>query len=254
MSTKTAETYQERVAAAHHALFHDDPTDVAERLARFFEEVNEACQAFGMSREDAHKLVDYTYNRPVGDPAKEIGAAMLTLASLSVVAGLDLAACAEADLEKLQRPETVARIRAKRSTRHGRGPLPGFDPSFPRKDGGQEVEPVADRGEPCPHCKGEGCQTGDPEGAPLEACDNCNGSGKKISTQPASTALVEALKHAETVLAIYADQTGYTDADGNRLDADAGQHEGLLAQSALDVVRSALSSSQSTSTEGEARP
>ncbi|MBD9519330.1 hypothetical protein IB262_05405 [Ensifer sp. ENS02] len=50
---------------------------------------------------------------------------------------------------------------------------------------------ISSRGEPCPHCKGEGCQTGDPEGAPLEACDYCNGSGKKISTQPASTALVE---------------------------------------------------------------
>ena len=135
----TISLYQDRVAAAHHALFHDDPTDVAERLARFFEEVNETCQAFGMSREDAHKLVDYTYSRPVGDPAKEIGAAMLTLASLSVVAGLDLSACAEADLEKLQRPETIARIRAKRSTRHGLGPLPGFDPSSPGKDGGQPV-------------------------------------------------------------------------------------------------------------------
>lgn len=119
--------YQDRVSAAHSALFRDDPTDVPERLARFFEEVNETCQAFGMSREDAHKLVDYTYDRPVGDPAKEIGAALLTLASLSVVTGFDMMSCAEADLEKLQRPETIARIRAKRSTRHGRGPLPGFD-------------------------------------------------------------------------------------------------------------------------------
>ncbi|WP_244481445.1 hypothetical protein [Rhizobium sp. Root1203] len=121
--------YQERVAMAHHALFHDDPTDVAERLARFFEEVNETCQALGMSREDAHKLVDYTYDRPTGDPRKEIGAAMLTLTSLCVVAGIDLMNCAEADLEKLQRPETIARIRAKRATRHGRGPLPGLDPA-----------------------------------------------------------------------------------------------------------------------------
>lgn len=119
--------YQDRVSSAHSALFHDDPTDVPERLARFFEEANETCQAFGMSREDAHKLVDYTYDRPVGDPAKEIGAALLTLASLSAVAGFDMMSCAEADLEKLQRPETIARIRAKRSTRHGLGPLPGFD-------------------------------------------------------------------------------------------------------------------------------
>lgn len=120
--------YQDRVSAAHHALFHDDPTDVAERVARFFEEAVETCQAFGLDFADAHHLVNYTYDRPVGEPAKEIGASLLTLASLCVVAGYDLMACGKADLEKLQRPETIARIRAKRSTRHGRGPLPGIDP------------------------------------------------------------------------------------------------------------------------------
>lgn len=127
--------YQDRVAAAHHALFHDDPTDVPERLARFMEEANEACQALGMTREDAHKLVDYTYDRPTGIPSKEIGAAMLTLASLCVVAGYDLMSCAEHDLWKLQQPETIARIRAKRATRHGRGPLPGFSPASERNGG-----------------------------------------------------------------------------------------------------------------------
>jgi len=123
------EPFQARVAAAHYALFHDDPTDAAERLARFAEEANETCQSLGMTREDAHALVDYTYDRPAGEPAKEIGSALLTLASLCVVAGYDLMACGEADLQKLQRPETIARIRAKRATRHGRGPLPGLSPA-----------------------------------------------------------------------------------------------------------------------------
>ncbi|WP_225246527.1 hypothetical protein [Agrobacterium tomkonis] len=122
--------YQERVAAAHHALFHDDPTDIEERRARFAEEVNETLQAFGMTEGEAIELVRYTWSRPVGQPEKEVGAALLTLASLCVVAGIDMAACGEADLEKLQRPETIARIRAKRSTRHGRGPLPGLDPAL----------------------------------------------------------------------------------------------------------------------------
>jgi hypothetical protein len=121
---------QERVATAHHALFHDDPTDIEERVARFYEEVNETCQALGMSREDAHELVDYTYGRPTGEADKEVGAARLTLASLCVVADIDLMERAEAELEKLQRPETIARIRAKRASRHGRGPLPGLDPAL----------------------------------------------------------------------------------------------------------------------------
>lgn len=128
------EGYQDRVEEAHYALFHDDPTDVTERCARFFEEANETCQAFGMTRHEAHQLVDYTYDRPIGEPAKEVGAAMLTLTSLCVVADLNLFGCAEADLEKLQRPETIARIRAKRSTRHGRWPLPGYDPEVSSTD------------------------------------------------------------------------------------------------------------------------
>ncbi|KQY45608.1 hypothetical protein ASD46_09290 [Rhizobium sp. Root491] len=128
--------FQQRVEAAHRALFHDDPTDVEERRARFWEEAGETVQAFGMTEEDAIELVRYTWSRAKGEPAKEIGAAMLTLASLCVVAGYDLSECAEADLEKLQRPETIARIRAKRSTRHGRGPLPGFDPEAPAKQEG----------------------------------------------------------------------------------------------------------------------
>lgn len=122
-------SFQERVSAAHHALFHDDPTDIEERRARFWEEAGETVQALGMSEEDAVALVRYTWSRPAGEPKKEIGAAALTLASLCVVAGYDMMACAEADLEKLQRPETIERIRAKRATRHGRGPLPGFDPA-----------------------------------------------------------------------------------------------------------------------------
>lgn len=77
------------------------------------------------------------------------------------------------------------------------------------------------------------------------------------STQPASTALVErltiALRKAEDVLAVYADPEGYADADGDQLPPDAEQHEGLLAQEALDVVRAALSSSHSTSRKGESR-
>jgi hypothetical protein len=125
------ELFQDRVAQAHVALFHDDPTSLAERRDRFAEEALEVAQATGMTEEDAHKLVSYTFSRPVGEPEKEIGAAALTLASLCVVGGWDMMKCAEADLAQLQTPEKIAKVRAKRATRHGRGPLPGFSPSAP---------------------------------------------------------------------------------------------------------------------------
>lgn len=118
--------FQSRVAKAHDALFHDDPTDIAERRDRFGEESNELQQALGQTREAAHQLVDYTYDRPIGDVEKEIGAATLTLASLCVIGGWDMMACAEDDLSALQTPQKIAKVRAKRATRHGRSPLPGL--------------------------------------------------------------------------------------------------------------------------------
>lgn len=119
-------SFQDRVAAAHVALFHDDPTDIAERRDRFYEEATETAQSLGMTEADALALVAYTFSRPTGEPEKEIGAAALTLASLCVVGGWDMMACAEADLAVLVTPEKIAKVRAKRSTRHGRGPLPGL--------------------------------------------------------------------------------------------------------------------------------
>ena len=130
-------TFQDRVAEAHVALFHDDPTDLPERRDRFYEEATEAAQALGMTEDEAHQLVSYTFSRPPGDVRKEIGAAALTLASVCVVGGWDMMACAEADLAALRTPEKIAKVRAKRATRHGRGPLPGHGPAALSKPGEQ---------------------------------------------------------------------------------------------------------------------
>ncbi|QXZ79616.1 hypothetical protein [Rhizobium sp. L51/94] len=121
--------FQSRVAIAHGPLFDGDPTDVPERRDRNFEESCETAQAFDMTLDEALALVRYTWSRPPGDRIKELGSQILTAVSLAEVAGIGAMEAAEADLDKLQQPETIARIRAKRATRHGRGPLPGLDPS-----------------------------------------------------------------------------------------------------------------------------
>lgn len=51
--------------------------------------------------------------------------------------------------------------------------------------------PVGGTEEDCRHCKGKGCQPGDPEGDPLEACDYCGGSGKSAPAASDTAALRE---------------------------------------------------------------
>ncbi|WP_298704527.1 hypothetical protein [uncultured Variovorax sp.] len=139
-SRKEAETLQARNAAWMRIAFADDPTDLPERIARFGEEALELQQALGQSREDAHALVDYVYSRPAGAPATEFGQAAGSLACLAEFAGHDLEAAAEAELDRVSTPEFLAKLRAKRATRHGRGPLPGFsapstsEPEAPTSD------------------------------------------------------------------------------------------------------------------------
>ncbi|WP_391925335.1 hypothetical protein, partial [Streptomyces massasporeus] len=121
-----AETLQARNAAWMRIAFADDPTDLPERIARFGEEALELQQALGQSCEDAHALVDYVYSRPAGAPATEFGQTAGSLACLAEFAGYDLEAAAEVELDRVSTPEFLAKLRAKRATRHGRGPLPGF--------------------------------------------------------------------------------------------------------------------------------
>lgn len=48
-------------------------TDKTERTFRFCEEALELCQSRGLSKDDAIRLVEYVYERPVGEEEKEIG-------------------------------------------------------------------------------------------------------------------------------------------------------------------------------------
>lgn len=119
-------SFQERNAEWMGAAFRDDPTDLAERVARFGEESLELQQSLGQSREDAHALVDYAFDREVGEPSQEVGGTMTTLALLAEVAGHDMDACGERELARCWTPEVLAKISRKRASRHGRGALPGF--------------------------------------------------------------------------------------------------------------------------------
>lgn len=96
-----------------------------ERNHRFLEEALEAAQAFGCTKEDALKLVDYVFSRPVGEPRNEVGGTMLTLAALCEAHDINMMACGKFELDRVSQPAVMEKIRLKNASKPRSGPLPG---------------------------------------------------------------------------------------------------------------------------------
>lgn len=99
-------------------------TDTVERNHRFLEEALETVQSLGCTASEAHQLVDYTFGRPVGEPAQEVGGVMVTLAALCLANTLDMHAAGEAELARISEPAMVEKIRAKQAAKPKHSPLP----------------------------------------------------------------------------------------------------------------------------------
>jgi len=95
--------------------------DKIERNHRFFEGATEAVQANGMTRSEAHQLVDYTFDRPVGELHQEIGGVMVTLAALCLASGQDMHAAGETELARIW--TKIKAIRAKQAAKPKHSPL-----------------------------------------------------------------------------------------------------------------------------------
>lgn len=96
--------------------------DKLERADRFIEESLELVQATGYSAERAHALVEYVFNRPVGEPFQEVGGVRVTLAALCNPHGIDEDAAAETELARVHTKIDV--IRAKQATKPVGSALP----------------------------------------------------------------------------------------------------------------------------------
>ena len=125
IATTSPPDFQARCQDWLSRVTEGDATDLAERRARFAEEAMEWVQSIGATADEMHQLVDYVFSRPAGDPPQEIGGMLTTAAVLAEFTGYDLMGCGERELARVQTPEVIAKIRGKRSRRHGRGPLPG---------------------------------------------------------------------------------------------------------------------------------
>lgn len=114
MSTFTLHGYQVAVASWLRKCFGVQlATDKEERNQRFFEEACELVQANGMSQSAAHRLVDYVYGREVGEVSQEIAGVMVSLSALAETAGVSISEAANAELERINRPEMIVKINEK---------------------------------------------------------------------------------------------------------------------------------------------
>lgn len=99
-------------------------TDQAERNHRFFEEASELVQSMGMSRHEAHQLVDYVWSRPAGVPEQEMGGVLVTAAALGNAGEIDMMASAELELLRINNPAVIEKIRAKQAAKPKISALP----------------------------------------------------------------------------------------------------------------------------------
>jgi pantoate kinase len=86
-----------------------------ERSQRFIEEAIELAQASGLSKENVKSLVEYVYDRPIGEFYQEVGGVMVTLAGLCTAFTEDLKDCAKQELRRINNPEVIKKIRYKQS-------------------------------------------------------------------------------------------------------------------------------------------
>lgn len=117
-------SYQTRVNSWMVSCFGTEiPKDKIERNYRFFEEATELVQACGMTKEDALRLIDYVYDRPVGEIPQEIGGVAVTLSALATAHEIRLISAEEDELTRCW--EKIEMIRKKQAEKKIKSsPLP----------------------------------------------------------------------------------------------------------------------------------
>lgn len=125
--------FQARVNAWMQECFGAEiSADCTERNHRFLEESLELVQACGGTASEAHQLVDYVFNRPVGEKQQEVGGVTVTLAALCLAQQVDMHRCGEVELARIW--EKIPQIRAKQAAKPKHSPLPEAVPESTKKD------------------------------------------------------------------------------------------------------------------------
>ena len=114
--------FQPRVSKWMLACFGETISDdLHERNHRFLEEALELVQSCGCTRSEAYMLVDYVFDRPVGNAPAEVGGVCVTLAALCRARRIDMHAEGERELRRIW--GMIDRLRAKQASRPKSTPL-----------------------------------------------------------------------------------------------------------------------------------
>lgn len=84
-----------------------------ERARRLLEEALELAQASGVTQQQAHELTSYTFSRPVGELAQEIGQVQICLWMCAQRAGLIAESEGHREVLRVEHPEIRERVRSK---------------------------------------------------------------------------------------------------------------------------------------------
>lgn len=105
-----------------HCFGNEIAHDKVERIHRFMEEALELAQSVGCTKETVLQLVDYVYDRPVGEMTQEIGGVVVTLSALCFAYDVDMEELGEAELGRVW--TKIDKIREKHRNKPKMGPLP----------------------------------------------------------------------------------------------------------------------------------
>lgn len=123
LKSEPESSYQHRVNAWMQDCFGPEiSADIRERVHRFVEEALELAQSKGCTADEARLLVEYVFNRPVGEPRQEVGGVMVTLAALCNTAHIDVEQAADDELARCW--TKIAAIREKQRMKPKFSPLP----------------------------------------------------------------------------------------------------------------------------------
>lgn len=90
-------------------------SNAAERSLRAAEEAIELAQACGADADSVHRLVDYVFSRPAGEPGQEIAGTLVSTYAVAAALGVNANEVLDVELARIHTPEVIERVRRRQA-------------------------------------------------------------------------------------------------------------------------------------------